>query len=111
MKTLLILALMHLSPAHAQTHELKNQVVKIRVTEKGFEPSQIDLKPGTPVTLQITRMTDVTCAKKIQIPSLKIVKDLPLHQKVIIQLGKLEKGQIRFGCMMDLMIDGQITVK
>jgi plastocyanin domain-containing protein len=86
------------------------RVIQLRVTEKGFEPNHIDVKPGTMVTLNITRETDSTCATAIQIPSKKIRKDLPLNKSVQIDLGKVQKGEIRFACGMD-MVSGVIAVQ
>lgn len=88
----------------------KDQVVDLQVTEKGFEPSSVDVKPGVPVVLKVTRKTDSTCATQIKIQSKNIKKDLPLNKPVTIALGKLDKGEIRFGCGMD-MITGNIFVK
>jgi plastocyanin domain-containing protein len=109
MKTVLlaILIAVNFQPAFA---EGKEQVIDLQVTEKGFEPSSIDVKPGVPVTLKVTRKTDSTCATKIQIQSKSIKRDLPLNTEVKINLGKLEKGEIRFACGMD-MITGKIIVK
>jgi plastocyanin domain-containing protein len=86
------------------------QVVVLQITEKGFVPEKVDVKPGTPVVLKITRKTDDTCAKQIKISSRNIKKDLPLNQTVSIDLGKLEKGDIAFACGMDMMT-GHIIVQ
>lgn len=86
-----------------------SQIIQLRVTEKGFEPNQIDVKPGTKVTLNVIRETDSTCATAIQISAQKIKKELPLNKAVQIDLGKLEKGKIRFACGMD-MLGGHIVV-
>jgi plastocyanin domain-containing protein len=88
----------------------KAQVIELQVTEKGFEPSTIDIKPGTFVVLKVTRKTDTTCATAIQIPARKVKKDLPLNQTVRIDLGKLVKGEIRFACGMD-MLSGKLIVR
>ena len=85
------------------------KIIELQVTEKGFDPSQIDVAPGTQVTLKVTRKTDATCATSIVIPSQKIKKDLPLNQTVSIDLGKLDKGEVRFACGMKMM-EGQIAV-
>lgn len=87
-----------------------NQVVSLQVTEKGFEPNSVDVKPGETVVLNVTRKTDSTCATKIQIPSKNIKKDLPLNKSVSINVGKLEKGEIRFGCGMNMMEGGKIFI-
>lgn len=102
-----ILFVFHLQPAMAQP---KEQVVDLQVTEKGFEPSSVDAKSGVPVILKVIRKTDSTCATQIKIQSKNIQKDLPLNKTVMVSLGKLDKGEIRFGCGMD-MITGQIFVK
>jgi len=109
MKTFIfsLLFAMNLQPTLAHATD---QVVDLQVTEKGFEPSSVDVKSGVPVVLKVTRRTDATCATKIQIQSKNIKKDLPLNKMVIIALGKLDKGKIRFGCGMD-MITGNIVVK
>lgn len=80
-----------------------SQVITLTVTDKGFEPNTVDVKPGTPVVLKVTRKTDETCAKEIKILSKKITKALPLNKEVSIQIGSLEKGEIRFACGMDMM--------
>lgn len=95
--------------AHA-VDSAKPQVVNVSVTENGFEPSSIDVKPGEPVVLKVTRKTDSTCAKQVQLPSKKIKKDLPLNKTVSIVLGTLEKGEVRFACGMN-MVSGVILVK
>lgn len=87
------------------------QVVELTVTENGFQPNTVDVGPGKKVTLKVTRKTDSTCATQIQIPSKKIKKELPLNQLVTIELGPLEKGEIRFGCGMNMMEGGKIYVK
>ncbi len=86
------------------------QIVELKVTEKGFVPEKVDVKPGTSVVLKITRKTDNTCAKQIKISSRNIKKDLPLDKAVSIDLGKLEKGDITFACGMDMMT-GHIIVQ
>lgn len=90
--------------------EATKQVVELSVTEKGFEPSTVNVKSQIPVILKITRKTDSTCATKIQIPAKKIKKELPLEKTVTVDLGKLDKGEIRFACGMD-MVTGLIVVK
>lgn len=109
MKSVLIailIALINL-PALAQP---KDQIVELQVTEKGFEPSSIDVKSNVPVILKVTRKTDSTCATHIKISSKKIKMDLPLNKTVTVNVGKLDKGEIRFACGMD-MITGHIIVR
>lgn len=109
MKSIIIAMLFALNfqPALAQ---VKDQVVELQVTEKGFEPSSVVVKPGVPVVLKVTRKTDSTCATQLKIKSKNLKENLPLNKPVTIALGKLDKGEIRFGCGMD-MITGNIIVR
>lgn len=106
---LLFSSLLAIGSVHAADAP-KSQVIDVTVTEKGFEPSSIDLKSGQPVVLKVTRKTDSTCATEIQIPSKKVKKDLPLNETVSIDLGKVKKGDLNFACGMN-MIKGQLHVK
>lgn len=110
MKTLFVCLALFSASQTGFAAKVKSQTIEILVTEKGFEPNSIDVKPGSPITLMVTRKTDATCATEIQIPSKKIKKGLPLNQAVKIDLGKLDKGEIRFGCGMD-MISGKIFAR
>jgi plastocyanin domain-containing protein len=87
------------------------QVIELTVTPNGFEPKSIDVDQSKPVTLKVTRTTDSTCARDIQIPIKKVKKDLPLNQAVTIELGKLKKGDVPFGCGMNMMESGKLIVK
>jgi hypothetical protein len=89
----------------------RRTVVELSVTDKGFQPGSVDVGPGQDLTLKITRKTDNTCARDIVIPSKKIKKELPLNKEVVVHVGKLEKGEVRFGCGMNLMEGGKIFVK
>lgn len=86
-------------------------VVNLTVTEKGFEPNSVNVEPDKNVQLKITRKTDDTCATSIQIPSKKIKMTLPLNKTVSIDLGTLARGEIRFGCGMNMMDSGIIYIK
>ncbi len=79
---------------------------KMQVTEKGYEPSTLKVKAGEPVTLKITRKTNATCAREITVPSQKLKVDLPLDKEVTVKVAALQKGEIKFGCAMDMMIGG-----
>lgn len=85
--------------------------IAVEVTEKGFQPNSINVRPGTNLTLEVTRKTDSTCSTEIQIPSKKVKIALPLNQTVTVALGLLDKGEVRFGCGMDMMEGGKIIVR
>lgn len=99
-----------MQPANVEA-KVAIQSLKVTVTENGFEPKTLDVRPGTDVVLEVTRKTDSTCAKQVQVPSKKIKVDLPLNKTVSVALGKVVKGEIRFGCGMSMMESGQIFVR
>lgn len=109
-RLILALSLLMATNVWARSH-VKEQVVNLEVTEDGFQPKSLDVEANTPITLRIIRKTDSTCAKQIQLPSQEIKKDLPLNEVVNIKIGKLEKGEIRFGCGMNMMDSGIIHAK
>ncbi len=88
----------------------KPVTLNVVVTEKGFQPAQLSTQAGEDVILRVTRTTNDTCAKAVQVPSLNIKKALPLNRSVTIALGKLPKGDIKFGCTMDMMESAIIHV-
>jgi len=89
----------------------QNGRVAISVTEKGFEPTPIQVEKGKPVTLVVTRKTDQTCATELTLPEYKIDKKLPLNQPVEITFTPDKAGQLVYGCAMDHMISGVLQVR
>ncbi len=111
MKNVLIILILCLTTLTANaTDKEKIQTINLSVTEKGFVPNKMSVKPGTHVILKVTRKTDSTCATEIKISEKKIKKDLPINKEVTVDIGVLEKGKIRFACAMD-MISGFLIVE
>jgi plastocyanin domain-containing protein len=84
--------------------------VEMSVTEKGFEPQNIRVKKGELVTLIITRKTDTTCATEIVIDEHKIKTPLPLNKAVTVTFTPSKTGTLKYGCAMNKMIGGVITI-
>lgn len=103
----LILLLALLSTTIAVAKDAPNEY-KMLVTENGYEPSSLKVKAGSPIILKITRKTNATCAREITVPSQKLRVDLPLDKEVTVKIAPLQKGEVKFGCAMDLMIGGMI---
>ncbi len=106
-KFLALMLFVTMSFSHA---EEKSQIFNLTVTEEGFIPGTLNVKPGATVILNVIRKTNSTCATQIKVPSKNIKQDLPLNKVVKINLGKLEKGEVKFSCGMD-MVTGVIFVK
>ena len=85
-----------------------NREIEVSVTDKGFEPSRIEVKKVDNVTLVVTRKTDQTCATGIVVADRGITKDLPLNEPVRVAIGSVEGGEIGFACPMD-MIKGTVA--
>ena len=87
-----------------------SKTYEIKVDEKGFTPSTIRVQNKERVVLSFTRVTDNTCALAVQIPDLKLKKDLPLDKKVNIELGRVIAKKIQFGCTMGMMFSGSVLL-
>ena len=85
--------------------------LELSVTEKGFEPATATVSKGEQVRLVITRKTDRTCATEIVIDEYDIHADLPLNQPVTVTFTPRESGELVFGCGMNKMIRGVLTVR
>ena len=86
---------------------------EIAVTDKGFEPADVNVPAGKPVTLVFDRKTDETCAKQVVIKldgGKKIQKDLPLNKPVEVSVTFPKAGKLTYACGMD-MIKGTISVQ
>jgi plastocyanin domain-containing protein len=85
------------------------QVVQVTVTEDGFVPAAIKVRRGQPVTLQVTRKTDQTCATEIVMKDFGVNQKLPLGKTVSVTITPKGPGAFRYACGMD-MIAGVLTV-
>ncbi len=89
------------------------QRVAISVTENGFEPSDIKVTKGEPVTFVFERKTDNTCAKAVVVnvdEANKIEKQLPLNQPIEVAVTFPKSGDVTYACGMD-MVKGSIHVQ
>lgn len=87
--------------------------IAITVTKNGFEPADIKVEKGKPVTLVFERKTDETCAKDVVIhvdDKQTIEKALPLNTPVEVAVTFPASGDLVYACGMD-MVKGQIHVQ
>ncbi len=101
------------APAAAQPKVAEDgtQVVEIRVTQNGYEPSPVTLKKGQPVEVRVTRDTERTCATEFILDEHQINEKLPVGQTVTIRFTPEKDGELRYGCHMDKMISGRFIVQ
>ena len=84
--------------------------VHVDVTDKGFEPADVKVPAGQPVTLVMTRKTDQTCAKEVVFASLDQRYPLPLNQSVRITLPASQRGTLSYECGMK-MLGGHVVIQ
>ena len=80
------------------------------ITEQGFEPATVTVRPGIPTRLTFIRKTDKTCATEVVFPSLAIRRGLPLNEPTVIEFTPGAPAQIAFACGMD-MLHGTVVVR
>lgn len=99
------------SPAKASPKK-GSEKLEIAVTDKGFEPSTIEVKKGEPVELVFTRKTDQTCIKEVVLDNggKKVQKALPLNKPVAIKTKFAKTGDVKYACKMG-MFSGTVKVQ
>ncbi len=86
--------------------------IDIKVTDAGFEPREIRVKKGEPVTLVFTRVTDRTCITAIDIPDEEVKKlELPLNRPAEVTITPKKPGVEAFHCSAMAMGNGRIHVE
>jgi plastocyanin domain-containing protein len=89
----------------------KGGVVRLQVTDRGFEPGRVKVKRGEPLKLLVTRKTDETCAKELVLDEYGIHVKLPLNEEVAIAFTPTKSGELTYGCAMNKMISGVLAVE
>lgn len=88
-----------------------SQTIDMKVTDKGFEPAAVTVRKGEPVTLIITRTTERTCATDIVIDEAGVKAKLPLNQAVNVTFTPNSSGELKYGCAMNKMVGGVLSVR
>jgi membrane fusion protein, heavy metal efflux system len=84
--------------------------VKVRVTEKGFEPAEVHVIAGRAARLELVRTTDVTCGTELVIADLNVKRQLPLHEAVAVDIPAGPARLVQFTCGMN-MLRGTVSVQ
>ena len=108
--TALVLAAACSAAAEEPKYAPVSNTVSMVITDKGFEPQNIQVKKGEPVTLRITRKSDASCATEIVIDEHRINTKLPLNQPVTVTFTPTKSGVLKYGCAMSKMIGGVIKI-
>ena len=86
------------------------QEATIAVADQSFEPSRLTLRAGVPARLTFVRTSEKTCATSVVFTSLKMTKELPLHEPVTIEFTPAQTAELAFACGMN-MLRGTIVIK
>lgn len=77
------------------------QVVKMKETNRGYEPNRFTIKKGVPVKWVITAEAPYSCASSLVMSKYGIRKNLRAGEN-IIEFTPTEVGQVKFSCSMGM---------
>jgi cobalt-zinc-cadmium efflux system membrane fusion protein len=98
------------SQAAAAASDAAGRVVKVVVNSGGFVPNRIPAGPGSRLTLEFTRIVEVSCATEVVVPSQNIRASLPLNTPVRVEIRVPQSGDVNFACGMG-MHKGAVVVQ
>lgn len=79
------------------------------IVEGGYSPESISIPKGKTSKLTFLRKDSNSCLEEVVLGDFKIRKQLPLNQKVTIELTPQQAGEFKYSCGMG-MYHGKITV-
>jgi membrane fusion protein, heavy metal efflux system len=97
-------------PGSAAAPSPPQNVSRVMVSEKGFEPARVTVRSGVPARITFVRTSDVTCATEVVIPAFNIKRALPLNQPVTVEFTPQKTGDVEFTCGMQ-MFKGTVVVQ
>lgn len=83
--------------------------VEIKV-EGGYKPEVISIPKGQTTKINFFRTDPTDCLSEVILGDFKIRKELPLNQKVTIEITPKKEGEFKFSCGMN-MYHGKVIVK
>lgn len=86
-----------------------NRKARVHV-DRGYFPSEVSVKAGAPVKLELKRVDRSACTREVVFPELGIKRELPTGELVTIELPALPAGEVPFHCGM-AMVHGRIIVE
>ena len=92
----------------------KERVVKANdsvdiIVEGGYSPDVISIRKGKTTKLNFLRKDPSSCLEEVVLGDFKVRKQLPLNQKVTIELTPQQAGEFKYSCGMN-MYHGKIIV-
>lgn len=92
----------------------KDSVVKSRgevdiTVNGGYSPEVISIPLGKTTKINFIRTDPTDCLSEVVLYDFRIKKELPLNQKVTIEITPAKKGEYKYACGMN-MYHGKIIV-
>ncbi len=77
--------------------------IRVEANDQGFMPSRVQVAANQPTRLTFRRTSDGTCATSVVFPDLKLERELPKDQDVVVDLPAMEGGrEFAFQCGMGM---------
>ncbi|MBI3109808.1 cupredoxin domain-containing protein [Candidatus Daviesbacteria bacterium] len=76
----------------------------------GYSPEVISIKKGKLTKINFLRTDPTDCLEEVVLGDFKIRKQLPLNQKVTVEITPTKTGEFKFTCGMN-MFHGKIVVR
>lgn len=76
----------------------------------GYSPEVISIPAGKTTKINFIRTDPTDCLSEVVLPDFKIKKELPLNQKVSIEITPEKSGEFGYACGMN-MYHGKIIVR
>ncbi len=86
------------------------QSATVTLTDNGYQPSSLKLRPGVPARVTFVRRIEETCGTEIALPAYNIRRALPLNEPVVVEFTPDKAGEFNFTCGMG-MLRGTVIVQ
>lgn len=83
---------------------------EIEVGASGYTPAEISAPASTPIHLGFLRTTDEGCGQELVIPSMELRRELPLNERVWVDVTTPASGRLAFTCGMG-MLQGAVVAR
>ncbi len=80
------------------------------IVDGGYSPEVISISFGKTTKINFIRKDPTECLSEVVLGDFKIRKELPLNQKVMVEITPKKKGEFGYSCGMG-MYHGKILVK
>jgi hypothetical protein len=88
--------------SHVNQQPIPAGAARLRITAHGYEPMRLEIPPGKPVTLAITRTAEGNCGGRIVFPALGLSRDIPPGSTALLTLPAQPRGEVHFTCGMGM---------